>query len=620
MFDPPNGWQAKRLAAYTIDAPGLADIAAGRIDFFGNAPLEVGHPVDWHRDPKTGLRAPLSFGKTINYRDDRLVGDIKVLWELGRHQHLIPLAAAYAHSGDSRYRDAVAEQIDGWCLANPYGLGVHWCSALEPALRLIAWSFIQALIAVRDGTDGIFPAMRNQQRFGTAIYQQTHFISRFLSRHSSANNHLIGELTGIWVATCTFDMGAWGARWARRAQRELEREAAAQVFADGVNKEQAAYYHLWVLEYFLVAWIVGESCARPFSAAFRNRILAMAAFLRAIAPPGGTPPQIGDADDGFVTRFDARWPTDPYGQVLEAVDAVFGDDPPDDARAIGEKAYWYRMAVPAGANRDGGSASADVTYPRIFPEGGYAVLGDPKFHLVFDAGPLGYPSIAAHGHADALSLCLAVDGAWWLVDPGTFAYHSDPVWRSYFRGTRAHNTLTVDDHDQSLIGGPFLWLRHAKARLREWALEDDGSQWARGSHDGYMALGVVHDRTVEIDSEQRCLVVRDRIDCVPGNQAATVPHDCALHFHFAPHLVLSARDTGTGGANHPTWSAVDADTGSLMTITVDGHWQWDIVRGDESAPLGWYSGALGYREPATTLRGRCQLVAPAILETRFEIK
>ena len=101
-------------------------------------------------------------------------------------------------------------------------------------------------------------------------------------------------------------------------------------------------------------------------------------------------------------------------------------------------------------------------------QGGYIVMGGEGCHLVFDAGPLGYLGIAAHGHADALSFCLAIDDAWWLVDPGTYAYHSAPEWRSYFRGTSAHNTIRVNGNDQSQMGGAFMWLRKAHATVLEY--------------------------------------------------------------------------------------------------------------------------------------------------------
>ena len=88
----------------------------------------------------------------------------------------------------------------------------------------------------------------------------------------------------------------------------------------------------------------------------------------------------------------------------------------------------------------------DCPVRQAFSEGGYYILGcnfekENEIRLVVDAGPLGYQTTPAHGHADALAFTMSVGGLEFLVDPGTFAYHTEAQWRSYFRGTAAHNTL-----------------------------------------------------------------------------------------------------------------------------------------------------------------------------------
>ena len=103
-----------------------------------------------------------------------------------------------------------------------------------------------------------------------------------------------------------------------------------------------------------------------------------------------------------------------------------------------------------------------------------------------DAGPHGFLSIAAHAHADALAVEVRYDGTDVLADPGTYCYHGEPGWRSYFRSTLAHNTIEVDGQDQSTSGGPFLWTRHARSRLLELETDADGevTAWS-AEHDGY---------------------------------------------------------------------------------------------------------------------------------------
>src|SRR6202158_1168054 len=78
-------------------------IAAGRFDLFALRDVELGSPPRWNRDPRSGIEAPLTFGKSLDYRDPGRVGDIKYLWELNRHLHLVTLAQAYALSAETRY-------------------------------------------------------------------------------------------------------------------------------------------------------------------------------------------------------------------------------------------------------------------------------------------------------------------------------------------------------------------------------------------------------------------------------------------------------------------------------------------------------------------------------------
>jgi len=596
---PVRAWQQR----FQLDAARLESYMAGRIDFFGHEPLDVGMPVAWHRDPVTGTGAPRTFGKALNYRDDRIVGNVKFLWELGRHQHLVPLAVAYAVSGDNRYRQAVVDQVDGWMARNPYGIGIHWCSALEVSLRLISWAVVHSLLALRDGEAGLFAAVPDPERLGVVIYQQAFFVRHYLSGHSSANNHLIGELTGLWVACQVFDLGDKGNAWAEVAREMLERESGYQVYDDGVDKEQACYYHLWVLEYFLMAWLVGQRTGRPFSEAFTVRILAMAQFLEDVSPMGGEPPGIGDADDGCVVRFAPAWPVKPYREVLEAVRGVLGEPGSGD----GEKAFWYHALAGPGSG-SGYHPGRERCYPVTYPQGGYAVMGGAGCHLVFDAGDLGYLGIAAHGHADALSFCLALDGDWWLVDPGTYAYHSDPEWRSYFRGTAAHNTIRINRHDQSQMGGPFLWLRKAHAWI-EKASESDGIQVVRGCHDGYQGQGVRHCRELRLLPAAGLLEVLDELTGADDHT------DFAeIHYHFAPDVDI------TPGPAANCWVASRPGSDRRLVFYMDPLWECALARGSTNPVSGWFSPALEEKVPANTLRGEAVFSAALQSTTRIVIE
>src|SRR5581483_11779474 len=124
-------------------APYLAaadEITHGRISVFALREVDLGVPPRWNRDPKTGIEAPLVYGKLLDYRNPDLVGDIKYLWEPNRHHELVTLAQAYALSRKRRYYDALVEQLESWFIACPYALGPNWASALEAGIRLANWA------------------------------------------------------------------------------------------------------------------------------------------------------------------------------------------------------------------------------------------------------------------------------------------------------------------------------------------------------------------------------------------------------------------------------------------------------------------------------------------------
>lgn len=580
QFSSKNIFTAAPEMNPNIGAPMLLE---NKLRFFGHDTLDLGPEIVWNKDPLTGTTPPQTYGKTLNYRDESLVGNIKTLWELGRHQHLVPLAAAYYHTGDARYKDSVLRQISGWIEQCPFGKGIHWCSSLEAALRVVSWSFAHNIIALRDKV-----GLKSEDAVLESVYQHAWFIRGHLSRFSSANNHLIGELTGLFFATNAFDLDA--EEWSKFAREELERETQRQVYSDGVDKEQATYYHLWVLEYLLAVWLLGASRDEMFSENFRATILKMSHFLRAVTPPKGVPPHIGDSDDGFVARFEEDLPEDPYRDVLSAVDTIFYGEAPATAKAQWYSAIW-RDSSPI--------ARPEIAYPAFFPKGGFAVLADERAHVMFDAGDLGYPSIAAHGHADALSFVLAIDGELWIVDPGTYAYHDLPEWRSYFRGTSAHNTFCIEGRDQSIAGGPFLWLERAEVSMDE----PNPRKMAASGRVRWAGAVAEHRRRIELDDR---LTITD--EC-RAPQAET----WHLHFHLHPEVAIEPDGPNLFHLTRPgtTRSAI---------ITVDSLLSWEIVRGSEKPIIGWYSPALGKLIPTSVLRGTVSGRKSFTVETRLSFE
>jgi hypothetical protein len=581
----PRGFDVARYTAH-------ADrILAGFFDVFALRRIDLGFPPRWNVDPKTGTRAPLVFGKSLDYRDSAKVGDIKYLWEINRHLELVTLAQAWHLSGQERYTSGARALLDSWFEQSPYPLGVSWCSSLEHAIRLANWAFAWTLLGGDDmplfeGAEGA--AFR--KRWLDCIYQHCHFIDGHLSRHSSANNHLLGEASGLFIAATNWPMWDASPRWQARAQSELEREFIEQNFPDGVNKEQAVWYHHAVADMLLLAGVVARANGRDFSPDCWGRFEAMLEFLASIMDCGGHVPPIGDADDGVMVRFDPAERFDVFSSLLASGAVLFDRaDFKRKARSFDDKTRW--LLGDAAASRFESLDAAQVRLPvrREFPAAGYYVLGDAfetprEVRIVADAGGLGYLSIAAHGHADALSFTLSAGGTPLLIDPGTFAYHTERRWRDYFRGTSAHNTVRIDDVDQSVSGGSFLWLRHAKA----WAerFESVGGQDRLvARHDGYERLAdpVRHRRVWIYERAAAALMLVDELDCAAEHQAE-------WFWHFAP---------GTGVETRANELSARRDKVQL-TMTFPASLTCRLAAGSEHPPLGWQSPSLDMKVPTVT--------------------
>jgi hypothetical protein len=585
-------------------------ILAGRFDLFALQDVELGSPPRWNRDPKTGVEAPRSFGKLIDYRDPRLVGDIKYLWELNRHLHIVTLAQAHALSGNPRYGQGIRRLLESWFDACPYRMGPNWSSALEAGIRLINWSIAWQLLG-----GAASPLFRNddgarfRRRWLDAVYQHARFIRGHFSFYSSANNHLIGEAAGLFVAGLTWPHWPQVRKWCAEAAGILEREALLQNAPDGVNREQAVSYQQFGLDLLLFPLLAGRANGKSFSAAFESRIEAMIEYLASIMDAGGNVPMIGDSDDGCAAGLAAPGNSCCYRSLLATGALLFGrSDFRAKAGVLDDKTRWLFGEDADTAFRGQGTTGARLPVRQAFPEGGYYILGcdfetETEIRLVADAGPLGYRTIAAHGHADALAFTLSVGGTEFLIDPGTYAYHTESLWRDYFRGTAAHNTLRVDGVSQSRPGGNFMWLEKANAGCSLWMSSAERDVF-EGWHDGYARLRdpVVHRRRIIVDKPARRIVVADRLQMSGA-------HEVELFFHCSDRCQVEPAADGY---------VLRQGAKSLLLRLPRIPSAASRVHFGSVAPIsGWVSRRFDEKQPAPTIAWKARLEGEAVLRSEI---
>ncbi|MFJ7206491.1 alginate lyase family protein [Streptomyces sp. NPDC098789] len=563
-------------------------LMAGHAEYFGVERDDLVDP-DWWYDPKTGRRAPSGYAFDVPYRSEDAVGDIKQIWEPSRHQHLTVLAAAYAVTGDERYAERVAEHLRTWWAGNPPLHGVHWISGIELGIRLLSWVWVRRLL---DGWSGAAALFEDNPVALEQIWHHQRWLAAFPSRGSSANNHVIAETAGQFAAACAFDWFPESARWRSGALRSLERHLRSNTFHSGLNRELATEYHGLVLELGLAAVAEADAAGVPVPATVRVVLLRMTDALAAIVDGRLRPPRQGDADDGHGLIVDGAG-TDRWGSLLATGEAVYGRLPwwpavgGTDVRtpllAALIRSYPERGGAPA--------VRRPERRPVHFSDAGMSILRGPgEIWCRCDGGPHGFLSIAAHGHADALSVEVRHDGVDVLADPGTYCYHGQPRWREYFRSTLGHNTLQLDGADQSVSGGPFLWTRQARSKVLVADTSDAAvggtSRWC-AEHDGYGPS--VHRRRVELIGARQQVRVVDEVHG-PSRTAQ-------LAFHLGPAIVAEL----TGNRAVLTWTRDGEDRSAVLELP--GQLSWRAHRGESDPPLGWYSAGFGRKEPATTLIG-----------------
>ncbi len=553
----------------------------------------LGFEFDWHRDYRYGRQVERRFAGALNIRDTAIVSDIKYVWEPSRHQHLSALAFAANAEQNASY---IVQSIDSWLQANPYLSGVHWTSSLELAERLISWALLYPRIADHVASDQDF-----RRRWLDSIYLHLRHIAGKLSLHSSANNHLIGELVGMFVGSSCFDFWPECGAWRKLSQKFLEREICLQVGEDGVNREQAISYHLFTMELFMLAFAIGRNTRSPFSAGYAQRLRGMASFVDAVATSRGDLPWYGDSDDarGFVLSESES----ALEVSMQLAGLLFAE--PQWLRFSGRAMVASRALVPDMiANVSPGVNPAATS---LFRDAGLASVSthDGSVRLLMDFGSLGYGATAAHGHADALSLWLSIDDEYFLVDAGTYAYHSHPEWRSFFRSTAAHNTARVDGRNQSEIAGRFLWSSKANARLLRFD-DSSGQVKIEAEHDGYERLPqpVTHRRAVCFDRATGSVDIEDGFQCAGR-------HEVELFYHMHEEAaVLNVSD----GVAEVAWRQRH-----IVFSSPERNGYWEIVRGSENPKLGWRSRRFNQKQPIATLRIRAEIDGPTTIRTHLRV-
>ena len=361
----------------------------------------VGTNINWYTNPDT---------------------DGEWILQFNRHQWMPNFGSVYVQTGNEKYALEWIAEIKDWindCLASYPGT-----TALGTALRVKSWvTSYQYFINKYDS-----PSITSDDNITMLKSLKEH--ADYLSTMDTPGNHGSTEQICLIIVSIMFPEFKSASSWLSTATPKLEGHLNVDFLADGVHIEMCPSYHWVALRDFISAnEITQMNNISPFSSSYMTKVEKACEYAMFLTKPNTYTPALSDSGRN--------------GNLLGALQSgisLFGRQ---------DMLYVYTSGV---------SGTMPTVISKNYPNGGYTIMRSgwgtsanfsQQLYLVFDCGPLG----GGHGHLDALNFEAYAYGKDLIVDPGTYTYDQTIIdgidWRMYFKGTKAHNTIVVNNINQS---------------------------------------------------------------------------------------------------------------------------------------------------------------------------
>ena len=308
--------------------------------------------------------------------------------------------------------------------------------------------------------------------------------------YAQQGNHRLGELSQVFRNGLAFPEFKRAAAWKNDALTLLPRMMTDAVYDDGMNKELIFSYHSMYMGLFIDAYTLFRQYgyAGHLPPDYYQRLLKMAEIYAMQTFPDFTCCQFGDG-----------WKRSNPGDFFKKRLAPFAADLP----------YFEFMA--SGGKNGKPPAKRSIAYPQ---SGFYffrSAWTPEAVFMPFKCGPAG----EWHNQIDNGTFELYAYGRNLMVDSGCYLYGSsspdEQRWRTWFRSTKAHQTLTLDNRDADREPTHVLWCE--TDNLTALAVENQSYR------------GLNHRRTM--------LFVDNRYFLCHDEAIGTDAGDVRAHFQFA---------------------------------------------------------------------------------------
>ncbi len=381
--------------------------------------------------------------------------------------------------------------MERWVRDNAPGVGTGW-EPYPTSLRIVNW--VKWALA-----GNVLPSACVQ-----SLAVQARWLSKRIEVHL-LGNHLFSNAKALVFAGLYFN-GPEAAAWLDKGMGILSRELPEQVLSDGGHFELSTMYHALALEDLLDLSNLASAFSREIPMRWQATI---ASWTCAIDP---------------MRRWLAAM-SHPDAMIAFFNDAAFGVAP----TVLELERYASRLGF-----RPLAPESRELTH---LAASGYVRVDAQESAAILDVARIGPDYLPAHAHADTLSFEMSLFGQRVIVNSGISEYGSGRE-RVRQRGTRAHNTVTIDARDSSEVWGGFRVARRAHPVGLE--IERGEVVTIRCAHDGYQRLNARVQHLRQWSFAGRSLTVDDSITGTFGCAEAR------FHLHPSVRVDVAGSDTTAG--------------------------------------------------------------------------
>lgn len=410
----------------------------------------------------------------------RPVPDNEWVWQLNRMNFWNAMGRVYWHTGDEKYAQAWCEQLMDWVNKNPNDEDHRYAwRSIEAGIRGNSWcELYQRFIDSPSFTPEVLITFLN------SLHDHASFL---MTKYTTNSNWALMEAEGLASIAILFPEFKESQSWREEAFRRLNIEIDKQVYSDGHQRELAMGYHVGCINWFLRTYELAKMNGydNAFPKTYVEKIEKMCEVPMKLCHPDGTVVQFGDAWTGKPGQYKNQFMN--WSKLFEredflylATDGTKGVAPEETAFALPESGLY---SMRSGWDQDA-----------IF--------------LALKCGPNG----GGHCQPDNGTFDLYAGGRILMPDAGSYIYSGDPEGRSWFRQTKVHQTITLNDRNSAYAPTLLYW--DTNKNLDVLVVENK-------SYDD-----LVHRRSM--------LFVDKRYFVIMDEAYGTATGDVGLHFQLAP--------------------------------------------------------------------------------------